>query len=82
MHFLPVSLYRGPFGGPVGKVGAEIALFAKCGKYQGALGPFLSERGPSGPFIKIKKCTRPLAMGEKKTVEGTQNEYLGIWVLN
>ena len=40
-----------PFGGPVVKVGAEIALFAKRGKYQGALGPFLSVRGPSGPFI-------------------------------
>ena len=26
LHFLLVSLYRGLFGGPVGKVGAEIAL--------------------------------------------------------
>ena len=34
------------------KVGPKNALFAKGGKYQGALGPFLSERGPSGPFIK------------------------------
>ena len=56
LHFLLLSLYRGPFGGPVVKVGAEIALFAKRGKYQGALGPFLSERGPSGPFIsRIKR---------------------------
>ncbi len=26
LHFLLVSRYRGPFGGPVGNVGAEIAL--------------------------------------------------------
>ncbi len=35
------------------KVGPKIALFVECGKYQGALGPFLSERGPSGPFISL-----------------------------
>ena len=66
--FSPVRLYRGPFGGPLSKwgqklhfspvslfgaIGPKIALFVERCKYQGALGLFLSERGPSGPFINF-----------------------------
>ena len=45
LHFLPDSMYRGPFRAPMQKVGAEIALFAKGGLYQGALRPPFFQKG-------------------------------------